>query len=61
MIRWSGQPWHLKSGLVAPTIAVIERNAESYAEYHERRKAEESKRSVPFGFARALIDEEPEG
>lgn len=37
-----------------PTIHVIERAEESYNEYHERKKREESKKRVPFGFARAL-------
>jgi hypothetical protein len=44
-----------------PTIQVIERADESYDEYHERKKKEESgARKVPFGFLRALSDEEPD-
>lgn len=48
--------------LVAPsdraTISVIDKPSESYSEYYERKKREEGARRVPFGFSRALIDEE---
>jgi hypothetical protein len=53
----SGDNWWLTSGLLAPTITVIEQPVESYDSYHERKKREESGRRVPFGFARALHDE----
>jgi hypothetical protein len=42
-----------------PTIAVIERPAESYDAYHQRKKREEEHgepRKVAFGFARVLED-----
>lgn len=60
MIQWSGQNWYEWSGLTAPTIAIIEPSRESYDEYYERRKREEDVPKVPFGFARAAVDDEPE-
>jgi hypothetical protein len=47
--RWRDVP--------VPTIQVIERPAESYDAYHERKKREErdgEPRKVPFGFGRVL-------
>jgi hypothetical protein len=43
-----------------PTINVIERPAESYDAYHERKKKEErdgEPKRVPFGFGRVLEED----
>lgn len=58
MVEWSGQNWYWRSGVGHPTIAVIERPSESYDAHHERKKREEGAPRVPFGFARALPQEE---
>lgn len=42
-----------------PTISVIEKPAETYEQYHQRKKREENDgepKKVPFGFARALVE-----
>lgn len=58
MPSWSGWNWYVRDGGgYRPTISVIDRPAESYDAYHERRKREEGARRVPFGFARALLEE----
>lgn len=59
MIQWSGQNWYERSGMLAPTIVVIDRKADSYEEYHQRMKREEGAERVPFGFSRALLEPEP--
>lgn len=54
MIQWSGQNWYRKSGQNAASIYVIEKPAETYDQYHERKKREEEQekpRRVPFGFS----------
>jgi hypothetical protein len=59
VIQWSGQNWYERSGLLAPTVAVIERPAESYDEYAERKEREKKARRVPFGFAGGVEAEAP--
>lgn len=60
MITWQGQNWFMESGgWSPPSIHVIERPAESYDAYHDRKKAEDDgARKVRVGFARVL-DEDP--
>jgi hypothetical protein len=54
--RDSDDRWEMTSGLAAPTIAVIERPAESYDQHHERKKREEGAPRRSFGFGRVLDD-----
>jgi hypothetical protein len=54
MIHYSGQNFYMRPSGYAPTISVIEKPTESYAEHHERKSREEGARRVPFGFSRAL-------
>jgi hypothetical protein len=45
---------HASPVYAPPTISVIEAEKESYSEYHERKKREEGRKRVPFGFGRVL-------
>lgn len=58
MITWSGQNWYCRPSGAPTTIAVIDREKESYEEYHQRKKREEAGRVVPFGFARELEEDD---
>lgn len=58
MIWESGENWYLRPTGHWPTISVIERGQESYDEYADRRERERTARRVPFGFGRALADDE---
>lgn len=58
MIQWSGQNWYQRANGYTQSINVIEKPSESYDAYHERKKRTENARTVPFGFARALKDED---
>jgi general stress protein 26 len=55
----SGDNWWFRSGQTAPTISVIEKPSESYDAYHERKKREENRRRVSFGFSRVLDEQKP--
>jgi hypothetical protein len=57
-IGWSGQNWYERPSGHTPTIHIIERPSESYDAYHERKKREEDKPRVPFGFARVLVEDQ---
>ncbi len=61
MITWSGQNWWERPAYHRPTIAVIEPPSESYDAYADRREREKGARRVPFGFSRALVDDERNG
>ena len=56
-IGWSGQNWYETPSVYVRTMSIIEAPADSYDAYHERKKREEGRKRVPFGFARALEDD----
>lgn len=59
MIWESGENWYQDAAYTHHrTIDVIERPEEGYEEYADRREREKGARRVPFGFARALVDED---
>lgn len=53
-ISWSGQNWYRTSGMMQPSMMVIEKRSPSYDEYADKKAREKAARKVPFGFARAL-------
>lgn len=59
---WNGDSWRWHVEYHPPplrtTIAVIEPPSPSYDEYAERKARQKDAKRVPWGFARALLDDE---